>query len=161
MYLSLEGFINTHGTKTFYEAARFAADIQSAFEDRVRLGAEWLDETQPGWEDMIDLSGLNLASASHCICGQLWMQEAFQANSKWYETDGEDGIRVDDGFGLVVETILMENEPYEFGFNIDIYNDFGLKVNPETDLFSAYVWEELTYEWKHVIEKRRANKGTI
>lgn len=39
---------------------------------RVRNGAEWLDENRPGWVNEIDLGRLELTSPCLCILGQLW-----------------------------------------------------------------------------------------
>lgn len=39
---------------------------------RVEHGMRFLDVRSPGWRDQISLDTLNLASASNCICGQLF-----------------------------------------------------------------------------------------
>lgn len=38
----------------------------------VVAGAEWLDETRPGWEQEIDLSSLFMADCSMCVLGQVF-----------------------------------------------------------------------------------------
>lgn len=39
--------------------------------ERVTRGMALLDAHVPGWEERIDLSMLNIASACNCVCGQL------------------------------------------------------------------------------------------
>ncbi len=157
MYQDLEGFINTHGTKTFYEAARFVADIQSAFEDRVRLGAQWLDTERPGWEDQIDLSSLQLASGDHCVCGQLWMGQFQEAMDSYYNS-GYEGKKYSDPFEVALEVIEDDGfNAVDLGFNINVYSEWTFTDSG----FPEWLWETLTYEWKHRIEKRRAERGTL
>jgi hypothetical protein len=38
---------------------------------RVKAGAEWLDEQEPGWAERIDTSQLNMSDPCGCIAGQL------------------------------------------------------------------------------------------
>lgn len=38
--------------------------------EKVTLGAEWLDKHFPGWEREINLGTLNLNDCTACICGQ-------------------------------------------------------------------------------------------
>lgn len=42
-------------------------------EQQVAAGAEWLDAERPGWELLIDLGRLNLASGWDCVCGQVFV----------------------------------------------------------------------------------------
>lgn len=40
-------------------------------EERVRNGAAFLDEHVPGWRESVDPVALNIASAEHCVVGQV------------------------------------------------------------------------------------------
>ena len=40
--------------------------------EKVRAGAAFLDEINPGWEKRIDLDRLNIAEPGDCILGQLY-----------------------------------------------------------------------------------------
>lgn len=40
--------------------------------EKVAAGAEWLDETHPGWEREIDLAVLDLGDCSMCVLGQVF-----------------------------------------------------------------------------------------
>jgi hypothetical protein len=43
----------------------------STIAERVRAGAAWLDEHEPGWVDRINLDRLDLSSQCRCVLGQL------------------------------------------------------------------------------------------
>jgi hypothetical protein len=43
--------------------------------ERVALGSLFLDQTQPGWRDRIDIIKLDLADPQSCVLGQLWDRE--------------------------------------------------------------------------------------
>jgi hypothetical protein len=42
----------------------------TTIEERVRLGAAWLDANRPGWVDRIDLETLDLSTSCGCVLGQ-------------------------------------------------------------------------------------------
>jgi hypothetical protein len=42
-----------------------------SIDERVKNGAEFLDEAKPGWEQEIDVSALDVFDGSRCILGQL------------------------------------------------------------------------------------------
>ena len=39
--------------------------------DRIQLGVLYLDDTQPGWQDKIDILKLDINSYSSCVLGQV------------------------------------------------------------------------------------------
>ncbi len=43
---------------------------------RVKRGARWLDENFPGWETRINIETLRLDDGFHCICGQVFEDDA-------------------------------------------------------------------------------------
>ena len=51
-------------------------DEMTAARVRVNRGARFLDEVAPGWENRIDLETLKLNDGMHCICGQVFAEEA-------------------------------------------------------------------------------------
>jgi hypothetical protein len=99
---------------------------------RVRQGAAYLDEREPGWWQKIDLPSLDLRSSCDCILGQL-------------ATDKDSWLRICRDFGLTAS----RNEDCHRGFNLNA--SYGVEVDSD-----GVTWQDLTTEWVQVIEARRA-----
>lgn len=65
MYALLERLRN------WWQSRRTRQITKDAVGERVRRGAEYLDERDPGWHRRIDPSTLDLGSGDRCVLGQL------------------------------------------------------------------------------------------
>ena len=45
-------------------------------QERVARGARWLDGVRPGWRDALELRRLHIRSATNCVLGQVFADEA-------------------------------------------------------------------------------------
>lgn len=57
--------------RNWWQSRRTRQITEEAVRDRVRRGAEYLDERDPGWHRRIDPSALELESGDRCVLGQL------------------------------------------------------------------------------------------
>lgn len=78
---------------------------------RVKRGAAWLDANKPGWERVVSLPALDMASRYHCVLGQVFEQEA--------EAEG-----YCDGFEYGTELLPQartapDQRPVRLGFDIE------------------------------------------
>ena len=93
---------------------------------RVARGAALLNEKLPGWDERIDLAGLELSSCYRCVLGQLF------ARSPGPETGSELSP-----YGLGIWALDLRGSGADYGFD-----------GPDTDALNA--------EWRKVIEAARA-----
>lgn len=97
----------------------------STVAERVARGAALLDEKLPGWDQRIDLAGLELASCYRCVLGQLFT---------WHPLPTENAFSPSP-YGLGIEALGIDRGS-RYGFDGD-----------DAD--------ELNGEWRRVITARR------
>lgn len=100
----------------------------SVYDERVKLGAQLLDVSYPGWETSIDLNILNQGDMERCVLGQFF----------GHYTSGLD--RLD----------LMAQPDWLFGFSA------SPKVGGAASyLYENYELFRLTRAWKRYIKAKR------
>lgn len=112
---------------------------------RVAAGAQYLDQTQPGWEHKIDLAALDMESGCSCIIGQTMQDLAREAGA--FTSGGPI-----DAYDWWIRTCGGDNE-VALGLNLD-YDTFA---NPDEQDAS---WADLEHEWTALI-KNRFDTGTL
>lgn len=109
-----------------------------------RQGAAWLDEKHPGWAARIDLDTFNIEDSSNCVLGQVFEQDAGEA---------------EDGFDYGLGKYNLDSDG--LGFSASPYYEgkrelAGLAVwpsgNPEDH---ATDWAALQAEWRGIIIERQ------
>lgn len=79
-------------------------------DQRVALGAAWLDEKRPGWRDQISLTELRMEQCAKCVLGQVFSDFAhvyewgegyrYALNRLMPSTSGPQSFAVEHGFNL-------------------------------------------------------------
>jgi hypothetical protein len=110
---------------------------------RVARGARYLDELVPGWDKVIDLERLDLASSCACVLGQLALDSKPAKTWEWF------GIcRF---FGLIVG----KNRPSDRRHS-SVSLGFQAYWPPGHDGPGARSYRTLTAAWRTLIEARRS-----
>jgi hypothetical protein len=81
---------------------------ESRMPERVRAGAEMLDEIRPGWHNEVDFEILDMRNSCHCIVGQLYQHPDGRVCKTPWTTDRYDP---EYGFDLCVD--VFEPEPWD------------------------------------------------
>ena len=90
-------------------------------QERVRRGAKLLDSRPEltGWRDRIDLTTLDLGSASHCVLGQVYLDAATkEAAERGFPFYGCAYFHGEDALGLATYADVVAH-----GFNFVDYDD--------------------------------------
>lgn len=74
------------------------ATVELDIEERVELGAAWLDENRPGWLDRIDLDTLSVEHCDLCILGQIYGDYCDAPDEAKYASIGDATPSRDRGF---------------------------------------------------------------
>lgn len=93
---------------------------------RVQAGVAWLDSNIPDWRGHIDVASLNLAWPTSCVLGQLFAEEAHDAE---YE----------DGYDYAYDKHFAGDE--------DVV-DYGFDIRPDGHGTMHARYEELTGLWR-------------
>lgn len=116
---------------------------------RVADGAKWLDERHIGWELEVDLGALDLGDECFCVLGQLVSHYDEDADYSCVVRPNDELGVVEMNQALFKVNYLTHQEAIDLGFHIeDEYRDMGWPANRQR-------WQELTDEWRRVIEQRR------
>jgi glucose/arabinose dehydrogenase len=115
--------------------------VSAEAQRRVLKGVAWLDATQPGWEERVELYDFDIASTCSCVIGQVFAGEASQLNgnqpfprySAWSV-----GMRKAVGADYTSEDACAF--AVEYGF----------------DLGDGVSFEELQVAWEQVLRERGA-----
>lgn len=92
---------------------------------RIRDGAEWLDQHRPGWHSQLDMVEFDMNDLDCCILGQLY--------PKW------------DGPGVPTEVGKMK---------LADLDKLGFWVLPGTWEYGSPTYAQLTVEWRQLILDR-------
>jgi hypothetical protein len=109
-------------------------------EQRVSLGASFLDEVASGWEGRINLETLRLASPEQCICGQ-----TFGTVNGYY------------GFFYFVRNLLSEGRAWVEAFGMDPQDGYELAYQmgfSRNDDHTNPSWADLQDAWTSLIKTR-------
>ncbi len=101
--------------------------------ERVQNGAQWLDETEPGWEDRIDTARLHLANGTKCILGQLFNTEG-----------GYYGVIRNENYPEITHRTAPD-----LGFT---------RFEDETGEIEGLTFADLDEAWRDLVAERRAAK---
>ena len=107
------------------------------YQEEIQRGMAWLDETRPGWPEMVNLERLAMQSGYDCVLGQVFEKDATEAC-----------CGCQSGFDWASETfkVLAPTPGFDGCCGAD---DLGF-CQPE-----AWRFATLTEEWKESIAERR------
>ena len=111
----------------------------------VERGAALLDSTYPGWEYVVDLPLLDIASGQFCILGQLYGRFC----------DGCTRLKLDDGDCEACGFLAPAQSMSPTGFLASIKSFFAKKRSLVEQSVSQS--KKLTRQWKKLIKKRWEN----
>lgn len=89
--------------------------MNPTIEQRVARGTAWLDQVRPGWRDAVEPAALQMYSACHCICGQVFAEASSDHNVSGFdwavEVYGADpgDWAAEHGFAIYVEQMGSED----------------------------------------------------
>lgn len=127
------------GEKGFATAIAPLIEIMNHQREAVQVGVKWLDKEKPNWHQLINIDALQITSCEQCICGQLFMEDMLVALS-------------------CKETLSETGFDFASEFMPDCAESMGFDTKYQPDVvFGAWMYENLTFEWVNVIEKRLAN----
>lgn len=106
---------------------------------RVSNGAEWLDNTVPGWEDRMTLPEFNIRNACKCVCGQVFKEDAAEHRAQSYN-----------GFDYACD--LYDGEYPWAQMSWAIYHGFDSPCDPDG---VGIEYAALQDEWTAVIKERQ------
>jgi hypothetical protein len=130
--------------------------------ERIRNGAAWLDENQPGWRDTVVIVDLDLSEVCRCVLGQVFTPLVAAELSRLGHDPDLDVLNSDDyrdetgqyegylnGYSYVVGndwegTVLAEAEARELAFDSLLWttDESGTPVPP------PYDYDDMTREWR-------------
>lgn len=118
------------------------AEHEQALEEqalvRVMMGAEWLDEVNPGWFHNIDTDDLDIRNCSKCIIGQLYGGFHNLDHVSW--------------------AVYRKAESYGFDVHSG-YNDVDMFGNPYPDDTPSLELKILGRLWVDLVKERVRNDG--
>lgn len=110
------------------------------YRERVKAGAAWLDENQPGWRDRVDAVRLSLRSGCDCILGQVFEEQA-EAAPNLYD-DGFDFAFQDREEAVGYNPVTARRWMCDHGFLWDQASPQGVSLDYEVRLLEkAWVAE--------------------
>lgn len=108
----------------------------------VRAGAKFLDETQPGWVDLIDLERLDIESGCQCVAAQVVGGFEGGHSNAWE-------------YAMHEWAILHLDVPEEAG-GVDYQRAADLGFLGEGQDRTGASWSDLQDGWVELIEERRS-----
>lgn len=129
----------------------------STVSKRVALGAAFLDENDPGWwradaERAIDLRELDLESSDSCVLGQRCPASTLFTAPDWAHTRF-DAMAL--SFGPFCDRTEVNEWAAPLGFQASV--TYGEDPDDESGEYNEFDdFENLTAEWKRLIEERRS-----